>query len=55
MESSLLAYVAAAALAPSNPLHPLIQAYSLACSYGPWVIFAAIAGRLLLPFWKGGR
>ena len=41
-------------LTPSA-LSPLIQSLHLAYSYGPCLVFAAIAFRMMLPVWKGGR
>jgi hypothetical protein len=35
-------------------LHPLVQSLHLAYSYGPWVVFAALACRCVLPRVKGG-
>lgn len=35
-------------------LHPLTQALAVAYSYGPWLVFAALAWRFVLPRLKGG-
>ena len=47
--------LAIAPLASPDSLHPLIHALTLAYSYGPWLVIAAVLYSMLRPYLKGGR